>query len=181
MKRERWRQSWRVAFSKQEDRPIRCRASMTRAGRRQNQRGTVPLPAVHSEFFPRQILSFLRLLPYHYYLPLPWRRSRRVVAISQRKPTYPRYRLLTTPRKKREVSVAFTMYPAHYKGHCFSKVTATAHDNAPEIRYGQLGEEQDHKFCTDANRKDLLSQKLERLRALKDDIVKDEWMFESNK
>ena len=61
MKRERWRQGWRVAFSNQEDRPIRCRASMTRAGRRQNQRGTVPLPAEHSEFFPRKILSFLLL------------------------------------------------------------------------------------------------------------------------
>ncbi len=49
------------------------------------------------------------------------------------------------------------------------------------MRYGQLGEEQDHKFCTEVNRKELLSQKLERLRALKDEIAKDEWMFDSKK
>mmetsp|Transcript_37918 Transcript_37918/g.68281 ORF Transcript_37918/g.68281 Transcript_37918/m.68281 type:complete len:81 (-) Transcript_37918:395-637(-) len=56
----------------------------------------------------------------------------------------------------------------------------TAKDEG-EMRYGQLGEEQDHKFCTEANRKELLSQKLERLRALKDEIAKDEWMFDSKK
>lgn len=50
-----------------------------------------------------------------------------------------------------------------------------------EMRYSQLVEEQDHKYCTDANRKDLLQQKLERLRALKDEIAKDEWMFDSKK
>ena len=50
-----------------------------------------------------------------------------------------------------------------------------------ELRYSQLVEEQDHKFCTDANRKDLLTEKLERLRALKDEIAKDEWMFEPKK
>lgn len=49
------------------------------------------------------------------------------------------------------------------------------------MRYAQLVEEQDHKFCTEANRKELLSQKLERLRALKDEIAKDEWMFDSKK
>jgi hypothetical protein len=51
----------------------------------------------------------------------------------------------------------------------------------PEIRYSQLVEEQDHKFCTGSSRKDLLAQKLDRLRALKDDIAKDEWMFEPTK
>eukprot|EP00585_Thalassiosira_rotula_P010772 CAMPEP_0196134656 /NCGR_PEP_ID=MMETSP0910-20130528/3507_1 /TAXON_ID=49265 /ORGANISM="Thalassiosira rotula, Strain GSO102" /LENGTH=80 /DNA_ID=CAMNT_0041394631 /DNA_START=140 /DNA_END=379 /DNA_ORIENTATION=+ len=56
----------------------------------------------------------------------------------------------------------------------------TAKDEG-EMRYGQLGEEQDHKFCTELNRKELLSQKLERLRALTDEIAKDEWMFESKK
>mmetsp|Transcript_26499 Transcript_26499/g.45223 ORF Transcript_26499/g.45223 Transcript_26499/m.45223 type:complete len:81 (-) Transcript_26499:225-467(-) len=56
----------------------------------------------------------------------------------------------------------------------------TAKDEG-EMRYSQLGEEQDHKYCTDANRKELLSQKLERLRALKDEIAKDEWMFEGGK
>ena len=50
-----------------------------------------------------------------------------------------------------------------------------------EIRYSQLVEEQDHKFCTASSRKDLLAQKLDRLRALKDEIAKDEWMFEVTK
>lgn len=46
------------------------------------------------------------------------------------------------------------------------------------MRYAQLVEEQDHKYCTDANRKELLAEKLGRLRALKDEIAKNEWMFE---
>jgi hypothetical protein len=50
-----------------------------------------------------------------------------------------------------------------------------------EIRYSQLVEEQDHKVCTASSRKDLLAQKLDRLRALKDEIAKDEWMFEATK
>ena len=37
VKRERWRQSWQVAFSKQRDRPIRCHAIMTRYVRGANQ------------------------------------------------------------------------------------------------------------------------------------------------
>ena len=41
-----------------------------------------------------------------------------------------------------------------------------------------ISREQDHKFCTDANRKELLAEKLDRLRALKDEIAKNEWMFE---
>lgn len=47
-----------------------------------------------------------------------------------------------------------------------------------DMRYAQLVEEQDHKYCTDANRKELLAEKLGRLRALKDEIAKNEWMFE---
>jgi hypothetical protein len=50
-----------------------------------------------------------------------------------------------------------------------------------EMRYAQLIEEQKHKFCTASNRKELLMQKLDRLRALKDEIAKDEWMFETTK
>jgi len=49
------------------------------------------------------------------------------------------------------------------------------------MRYTQLVDERDHKYCTESNRKDLLQQKLERLRALKDEIAKDEWMFEPKK
>ena len=64
LKQERGKQSWKTPFSEQKDRPIRCRASMTGAGRRQNQRGTVPLPAVHSEFFLRYALSFLPRSPW---------------------------------------------------------------------------------------------------------------------
>ncbi|KAL7524531.1 hypothetical protein ACHAWF_000991 [Thalassiosira exigua] len=56
----------------------------------------------------------------------------------------------------------------------------TAKDEG-DMRYAQLLEEQDHKYCTEANKKELLSQKLERLRALKDEIAKDEWMFEPKK
>lgn len=50
-----------------------------------------------------------------------------------------------------------------------------------EMRYLNLVEEQEHKFCTASNRKELLTQKLDRLRALKDEIAKDEWMFETTK
>ena len=54
VKRERWRQSWRVAFSKQRDRPIRCHASMTRYSRGANQgrnsSAPVSAPAVYSAY-----------------------------------------------------------------------------------------------------------------------------------
>ena len=47
-----------------------------------------------------------------------------------------------------------------------------------DIRYSQLEDEQDHKELTETNKKELLQQKLDRLRSLKDEIAKDEWMFE---
>jgi hypothetical protein len=50
-----------------------------------------------------------------------------------------------------------------------------------EIRYSQIVEEQEHKLCTASNRIELQTQKLDRLRALKDEIAKDEWMFETTK
>ena len=50
-----------------------------------------------------------------------------------------------------------------------------------EMRYSQLVEEQEHKLCTASNRMELQTQKLDRLRALKDEIAKDEWMFETTK
>jgi hypothetical protein len=48
-----------------------------------------------------------------------------------------------------------------------------------EIRFSQLADERNHKVCTDANKKELLQSKLNRLRMLKDDIAKDAWMFDS--
>jgi len=48
-----------------------------------------------------------------------------------------------------------------------------------EMRYSQLVEEQEHKFSTTTNQKELLTQKLHRLRLLKDEIVRDDWMFDS--
>jgi len=47
------------------------------------------------------------------------------------------------------------------------------------MRYSQLVEEQEHKFSTTTNQKELLTQKLHRLRLLKDEIARDDWMFES--
>ena len=38
---------------------MRCHANMTRADRRQNQRGTVPLPAVGTAHLPRSLLTTL--------------------------------------------------------------------------------------------------------------------------
>ena len=49
------------------------------------------------------------------------------------------------------------------------------------MRYSQLMEEKNHKDIIDSNKKELLQKKLERLRALKDEIAQDEWMFEDNR
>ena len=49
------------------------------------------------------------------------------------------------------------------------------------MRYSQLMEEKNHKDVTDSNKKELLQKKLERLRALKDELAQDEWMFEDNR
>jgi len=48
-----------------------------------------------------------------------------------------------------------------------------------DIRFSQLADERNHKVCTEANKKELLQSKLNRLRMLKDDIAKDAWMFDS--
>ena len=53
--------------------------------------------------------------------------------------------------------------------------------NSLGMRYSQLMEEKNHKDVTDSNKKELLQKKLERLRALKDEIAQDEWMFEDNR
>ena len=50
-----------------------------------------------------------------------------------------------------------------------------------EIRFNQLLDEQDHNRCKDGNKAALLAEKLERLRALKDELAKDNWMFESKR
>lgn len=50
-----------------------------------------------------------------------------------------------------------------------------------EIRFNQLLDEQDHNRCKDGNKAALLTEKLERLRALKDELAKDNWMFESKR
>ena len=49
------------------------------------------------------------------------------------------------------------------------------------MRFSQLEEEKNHKNVTDSHKKELLQKKLERLRALKDEIAQDEWMFEDNR
>ena len=48
-----------------------------------------------------------------------------------------------------------------------------------EMRFSQLADERTHKVCTEANKKELLVTKLNRLRMLREDIVKDAWMFET--
>ena len=52
------------------------------------------------------------------------------------------------------------------------------HPNALKMKYSQLVEEQEHKFSTATNQKELLTQTLHRLRLLKDEIARDDWMFE---
>jgi hypothetical protein len=51
-------------------------------------------------------------------------------------------------------------------------------NNLLEMRYSQLVEEQEHKFSTATNQKELLTKTLHRLRLLKDEIARDDWMFE---
>ena len=50
-----------------------------------------------------------------------------------------------------------------------------------DMRFSQLEEEKNHKNVTDSHKNELLQKKLERLRALKDEIAQDEWMFEDNR
>ncbi|KAL7495269.1 hypothetical protein ACHAWT_005164 [Skeletonema menzelii] len=50
-----------------------------------------------------------------------------------------------------------------------------------EMRMNQLLDEQDHNRCKEGNKNALLAEKLERLRALKDELAKDNWMFESKR
>lgn len=57
-------------------------------------------------------------------------------------------------------------------------VVVTSYNNLLEMRYSQLVEEQEHKFSTATNQKELLTQTLHRLRLLKDEIARDDWMFE---
>ena len=57
-------------------------------------------------------------------------------------------------------------------------VIVTSYNNLLEMRYSQLVEEQEHKFSTATNQKELLTQTLHRLRLLKDEIARDDWMFE---
>ena len=49
-----------------------------------------------------------------------------------------------------------------------------------EMRFAQLLDEQDHKRCTEGNKNALLAEKLDRLRALKDVVAKEDWMFVPN-
>ena len=53
------------------------------------------------------------------------------------------------------------------------------HHHHLEMRFSQLADERTHKICTEANKKELLVTKLNRLRMLSEDIVKDAWMFET--
>ena len=48
------------------------------------------------------------------------------------------------------------------------------------MRSTQLNEEKTHQSITETNKKELLQQKLDRLRSLKDEIAKDEWMFQDD-
>ena len=48
------------------------------------------------------------------------------------------------------------------------------------MRSTQLNEEKTHQGITETNKKELLQQKLDRLRSLKDEIAKDEWMFQDD-
>ena len=52
------------------------------------------------------------------------------------------------------------------------------HSLYAEMRFNQLLDDQDHKRCKEGNKKALLAEKLERLRALKDEIAKDSWKFD---
>jgi hypothetical protein len=49
-----------------------------------------------------------------------------------------------------------------------------------EARLAQFLDEDDHKKCVKGNKQALQSEKLERLRALKDDIARSNWMFVPN-
>ena len=49
-----------------------------------------------------------------------------------------------------------------------------------ETRLAQFLDGDDHIKCVQANKQALLSEKLERLRALKDEITKENWMFAPN-
>ena len=49
------------------------------------------------------------------------------------------------------------------------------------MRLNLLLDEQDHKRCKEGNKNALLAEKLDRLRALKDELAKDNWMFDSTK
>eukprot|EP00984_Skeletonema_dohrnii_P024329 scaffold13439_cov105-Skeletonema_dohrnii-CCMP3373.AAC.6 len=61
-----------------------------------------------------------------------------------------------------------------------NRSSASANDEG-EIRFNQLLDEQDHNRCKEGNKNALLAEKLERLRALKDELAKDNWMFESKR
>ncbi|KAL9182290.1 hypothetical protein ACHAXT_012942 [Thalassiosira profunda] len=50
-----------------------------------------------------------------------------------------------------------------------------------DARYAQLAAEKEHKELADDQRRELLRQKLERLRALKDELAADDWMFEGRR
>lgn len=50
-----------------------------------------------------------------------------------------------------------------------------------EQRLAQFLDEDDHKKCVEGNKQALQADKLERLRALKDEIAKEEWMFVPNR
>ena len=53
--------------------------------------------------------------------------------------------------------------------------------SSTDARYAQLAAEKEHKELADDQRRELLRQKLERLRALKDELAADEWMFEGRR
>lgn len=55
----------------------------------------------------------------------------------------------------------------------------TASDEG-ELRFSQILDERDHKRCADGNKHALLAEKLDRLRALKEEIAKDDWMFSAS-
>ncbi|KAK1738754.1 hypothetical protein QTG54_010784 [Skeletonema marinoi] len=61
-----------------------------------------------------------------------------------------------------------------------NRSSASANDEG-EIRFNQLLDEQDHNRCKEGNKNALLAEKLERLRALRDELAKDNWMFESKR
>ncbi|KAL7475144.1 hypothetical protein ACHAW6_001070 [Cyclotella cf. meneghiniana] len=54
-------------------------------------------------------------------------------------------------------------------------------DEESETRLALFLDEDDHQKCVEGNKAALLAEKLERLRSLKYDIAKEDWMFDQSR